>query len=244
MLSKEAANYIINAVHSGLNIAVIGATGTGKTTFLKTLCELHDPIAFRQVIVEDTRELSIFPNHPNPNVVYLNTRLGNNDGLTEINQSECVANSLRMRPDSISLGEARKGEVFDFLSAMSTGHGYGKLSFHADGPKFVNQRLTFMASMNPACSFVPLSQVAQMVALSINIIVYIEIEHGKRHIESITEHTGIVNYPQPNVFSPEQNTVFQWNHETDEMDFINDTVFKKQFARKGISADTLYQGRI
>ena len=54
------------AVENSLNVVTVGGTGSGKTTFSKTLIDLY-PIDRRLITVEDAHELTT-PNHPNSEV--------------------------------------------------------------------------------------------------------------------------------------------------------------------------------
>jgi type IV secretion system protein VirB11 len=64
--SRQYAEFFRKAVHYKKNVVVSGATGSGKTTFMKSLVN-HIPDSERLVTIEDARELFI----TQPNAVHL-----------------------------------------------------------------------------------------------------------------------------------------------------------------------------
>ena len=101
------------------DLAVVGGTGSGKTTLLNAL-STEIPMGERIVTIEDSAELK-FARHPH--VVRLEAREASIEGEGAVTIRDLVANSLRMRPDRIVVGEVRGGEAIDMLSAMQTGYG-------------------------------------------------------------------------------------------------------------------------
>lgn len=113
-LEQEAAQFLHWAVASRRSIAVLGGTGSGKTTLLNAL-SLSIPTEERIITIEDSLELK-FSEHPQ--VVRLEARHQNAEGLGEVTIRSLVVDSLRMRPDRIIVGECRGGEALDMLTAM------------------------------------------------------------------------------------------------------------------------------
>ncbi|MEK6578749.1 MAG: ATPase, T2SS/T4P/T4SS family, partial [Bdellovibrionota bacterium] len=115
-LDRRIAYFLNVCVMGRRNILISGGTDTGKTTLLNALAQFI-PKPERIVSIEDSVELAI--NHPNS--VRLQTK-PISPSSPPINARELVANALRMRPDRIIVGECRKGEAFDMLQAINTGH--------------------------------------------------------------------------------------------------------------------------
>ena len=113
-LDKNTAEFLSNLVKSGYNIFISGGTGSGKTTFLNALSE-YIPEDDRVITIEDSAELNI--SHVK-NLVSLETRNKNIEGLGEIDMSMLIKASLRMNPDRIIVGEVRGKEALDMLQAM------------------------------------------------------------------------------------------------------------------------------
>lgn len=128
------------AVLRRCNIAVSGGTGSGKTTLLNSLsCVI--PHSERIVTIEDSAELR-FTSHPH--VVRLEARSRNAEGAGEVTIRDLVANSLRMRPDRIIVGECRGSEALEMLQAMNTGHDGSLTTLHSNSPTEAVDRLVTM----------------------------------------------------------------------------------------------------
>lgn len=110
-------------VENKLNFVTVGATGSGKTTFLKTLIDLF-PAERRIMTIEDAHELTT-PNHPN----YVHLLFG-----PKVSAKAILASAMRMKPDHIFLSELRGDEAWDYMLALNSGHGGSVTSIHANGP--------------------------------------------------------------------------------------------------------------
>ncbi len=130
-------------VKARLNIVISGGTGAGKTTLLNTIAQVI-PNTERIITIEDSAELQISLE----NVVPLETRPKNLEGQGEISQRDLVTNALRMKPDRIIIGECRRGEAFDMLQAMNTGHDGSLTTVHANNPREALSRLQNMVLMS------------------------------------------------------------------------------------------------
>ena len=117
-VTQEAAEFLKKLVIAGYNILISGGTGSGKTTFLNALSQ-YIPKTERIITIEDSAELQI---RGIPNLVSLETRNANAEGVKEISIRDLIKTSLRMRPDRIIVGEVRGAEAIDMLQALNTGH--------------------------------------------------------------------------------------------------------------------------
>ena len=117
-LSQEAAKFLEVLVEAKYNIFISGGTGSGKTTFLNALSQ-YIPDDERIITIEDSAELQLLNAE---NVVRLETRNANTEGVEAITIRDLIKTALRMRPDRIIVGECRGEEALDMLSAMNTGH--------------------------------------------------------------------------------------------------------------------------
>src|SRR6204780_4140110 len=116
-ISAEMMQILAAAVKAKISILISGGTGAGKTTFMNILSSFI-PKTERIVTIEDAAELQL----KHEDVVRLETRPANVEGLGAVRQRQLLINSLRMRPDRIIIGEVRGDEAFDMLQAMNTGH--------------------------------------------------------------------------------------------------------------------------
>src|SRR5580698_1958620 len=101
-VSAEMLQILAAAVKARISILISGGTGAGKTSFLNILSGFI-PESERLVTIEDAAELQL----QQQNVVRLETRPPNVEGLGAVRQRQLLVNSLRMRPDRIIIGEVR-----------------------------------------------------------------------------------------------------------------------------------------
>ena len=139
-LTAAQAESLSTEVAAGSNIAISGATGTGKTTLLGSLLALVSERE-RILVLEETRELPVVGGH----VVSLLTRLPNAEGAGGIDLADLVRASLRMRPDRLVIGEVRGAEALALLGALNTGHRGSLVTVHASSTGRVVDRLVSLA---------------------------------------------------------------------------------------------------
>lgn len=120
------------------SVLIVGVTGSGKTTLAGALLAQR-PATDRIVIVEDVSELT--PDHPH--CVHLTSRAPNPDGGGAVSLQRLVTEALRMRPDSLVVGEIRGDEIVPFLAAVTAGH-HGIATVHARNLDEVIPRLTML----------------------------------------------------------------------------------------------------
>ena len=160
------------------DLAVVGGTGSGKTTLLNAL-STEIPMGERIVTIEDSAELK-FARHPH--VVRLEAREASIEGEGAVTIRDLVANSLRMRPDRIVVGEVRGGEAIDMLSAMQTGHDGSLTTLHAGSEEEAVVRLTLLARYGIN---LPSELIEDQIALALDGIVMSERRpDGRRFVSS------------------------------------------------------------
>jgi pilus assembly protein CpaF len=184
-ISQQMLNVLAAAVKARISILISGGTGAGKTSFLNILSGFI-PETERLVTIEDAAELQL----QQDNVVRLETRPPNVEGLGGIRQRQLLINSLRMRPDRIIVGEVRGEEAFDMLQAMNTGHEGSMATIHANTSRDAMMRLESMVAM--ANVNIPERSVRQQIASAIGIVVQLSrMSDGTRKCVNISEVTGL-----------------------------------------------------
>jgi len=180
-INKQMAHFIQACIRARLNILISGGTGSGKTSTLNALARCI-PEGERLVTIEDTAELQL----ASSNLVSLETRPPNIEGIGEVNIRTLVRNALRMRPDRIIVGEVRGPEAFDMLQAMNTGHPGSLTTVHANSPADAVRRLESMVLM--AGLDLPQPAIREQVANSLDLILQQDrLPGGKRKVVSIAE---------------------------------------------------------
>lgn len=184
-ISPEMMELLAAAVRARISILISGGTGAGKTTLLNILSR-YIPKQERIVTIEDAAELQL----AQENIVRLETRPPNVEGLGAIRQRQLLINSLRMRPDRIIIGEVRGEEAFDMLQAMNTGHEGSMATIHANSTRDALSRLESMVAMTNLN--LPERTVRQQMASAIAIVVQVSrLSDGTRKVVNISEITGM-----------------------------------------------------
>lgn len=186
-LTEEAAELLKVLVRSGYNIFISGGTGSGKTTFLNALSQ-YIPREERIITIEDSAELQLVDK---PNLVRLETRNANTEGVVPIAIRDLIRTALRMRPERIVVGECRGAEALDVLQAMNTGHDGSLSTGHANSCRDMLSRLETMVLMGMD---LPLPAIRSQIASGIDILVHLgRLRDKSRRVLSIAEITGMAN---------------------------------------------------
>lgn len=184
-LSAEAAEFLKQLVIARYNIFISGGTSSGKTTFLNALSQ-YIPREERIITIEDSAELQLLDK---PNLVRLETRNANTDGVKPIAIRDLIKTALRMRPERIIVGECRGAEALDMLQAMNTGHDGSLSTGHANSCVDMLSRLEMMVRMGMD---LPISAIRSQIASGIDILVHLgRMRDGSRHVLMIAEVIGI-----------------------------------------------------
>lgn len=183
-LTQEAAEFLDIAVKLKKNIAISGGTGTGKTSMLNALSG-SIPKDERIIVIEDSSELKL----NQPHTLYLEAQPARPGGRAAITIRELFANSLRMRPDRIVVGEVRRGEALDMLQAMIAGHAGAMTTVHASEPKSALTRLEMLSMQSDVA--LPAEVAKMQVAAAIDLVIQIHRDgNGHRRVSRITEIDG------------------------------------------------------
>lgn len=183
-IDRKMATFLHACVQGKLNIVVSGGTGSGKTTLLNVLLSFV-PKGERVVTIEDTPELVV----GHFNSVRLQTK-PQTPTSAPISARELVANALRMRPDRLVVGECRRGEAFDMLQAMNTGHEGSMTTLHANSARDALGRLETLCLL--AGLDLPLVAIRKQIASAVDLVIHIKrFRSGKRRVLSVSEVSGI-----------------------------------------------------
>ncbi len=185
-LSEEAKEFLEVCVVLRKNLLIAGGTGTGKTVLLGALSRAI-PEQERIVVIEDTSELRLIQSH----CLYLEARHGGAEGRGGLGVRELFANSLRMRPDRIIVGEVRGGEALDMVQSMLSGHSGAMSTIHANTALDALIRLETLSLMSDVQ--LPVHVARAQVASAIHLVVQISrfSEDGSRKVTRITEAAGL-----------------------------------------------------
>lgn len=157
------------AVRGRLNLAIVGNTGSGKTSFMKALCR-YIPAAERIVTIEDVREL--FIGHIE-NCVHLIYSKGGH-AQARVTPADLIASTMRMRPDRVLLAELRGSEAYDFLKLLTTGHSGSITSYHASSAAVAMDRFALMAREHPEASAWDDVALRRLLSMTIDVVAHME----------------------------------------------------------------------
>lgn len=221
-ITKEAAEFLEKLVIAGYNIFISGGTGSGKTTFLNALSNFI-PKDERIITIEDSAELQIVGID---NLVRLETRNSNTEGLNAITIRDLIKSALRMRPSRIIVGEVRGTEAIDMIQSLNTGHS-GLSTGHANSAKDMLSRLETMILMGMD---MPLNAVRRQLTSAIDIIVHLgRLRDKSRRVLEISEITDFIDgeiivspiYEFEETGEEESGKILGGLNKTGELKFIN-----------------------
>lgn len=186
-LTPEIAEVLEAAVKARLNIIVAGGTSSGKTTLLRAL--LYEvPRNERIITIEDTAELNIGQDSANhPNVVEMETRQANVEGVGQITMMELTRECLRMSPDRVVIGEVRGAEALYMLKAMSQGNDGSMCTIHAKSARDVADRVRGYCAEGVAN--LPVSVIDGFYGSAVDLVLHLRVdpETKRRLVTSIVE---------------------------------------------------------
>lgn len=176
---RDYAGFFRSAVNYRKNIVVSGATGSGKTTFMKSLVD-HIPAGERLITIEDARELFM----QQPNVVHLLYSKGGQSS-SNITAKSCMEACLRMKPDRIILAELRGDESFYFIRNCASGHPGSITSCHAGSTAQTWDQLALMVKASNEGAGLEFGIIQRLLRMTIDIVVHIKAHAGRRYITGI-----------------------------------------------------------
>ena len=220
-------------------VSILGQSGCGKTTFLNALSQFI-PREERIITIEDSAELQLIDK---PNLVRLETRNANTEGVLPITIRDLIKTALRMRPNRVIVGECRGAEALDVLQAMNTGHDGSLSTGHANSCKDMLSRLETMVLMGME---LPLPAIRSQIASGIDILIHLgRMRDKSRKVLSITEIAG---YEENNIIlndiyrfeeeKAEENTVHE-NTVHRAMEKVGDLIHTEKMIRAGYCLDGL-----
>jgi type IV secretion system protein VirB11 len=156
------------AVKHKLNVVTVGGTGSGKTTFSKTLIDLY-PKHKRLFIIEDEHELDT-PEHANAVHLLFSPKFS---------AKSVLASCMRLKPDHIFLTELRGDETWDYLMALKSGHSGSVTSIHANDCRGALYKIGSYIKQSEVGKGLDLDYIMREVYTTIDVVVFFENTHLK-----------------------------------------------------------------
>lgn len=177
-ITKDALDYLKEAVMNLSNIMVSGLPGAGKTEFIKFLTLFIDANA-RVITIEDSRELHYEDLHPTRDSVSLKVSEG-------FDYEQAIKASMRQRPNWLLVSEVRGSEVNDLLKSISTGT-HLLSTIHAKSAKDIPKRMLYMMEGIDKSSSSFLAQLYDAIDIGVHIEHRVSSEGVVRYIREIVE---------------------------------------------------------
>lgn len=178
--SADWPAYLELAVRARKTILVSGATGSGKTSFARSLIA-QIPAEERLITIEDVRELD----PPQRNLVSLVWSRGG-QARASLGPGDLLEAALRMRPDRILLGEVREGaSAFHLLRNVASGHPGSIATIHAGSADLALDQLCLLTKETSAGRDLPREDVRALFDKLIDIIVQLERRAGVFHVTEV-----------------------------------------------------------
>lgn len=175
-------------VRARRNVLITGGTAIGKTTLLRALASAI-PSWERLVTIEDVFELGLGEDADvHPDVMAMQAREPNLEGVGEISLSDLVWQSLRMSPDRVIVGEVRGPEVIPLTNAMSMGNDGSMGTLHSSSSRGAFLKLAAYAVQGP--ERLPVEATNLLVASALHFVVHLDKPRddlSKRVVSSIRE---------------------------------------------------------
>lgn len=211
VLNEKVLEFLRLAVVNKQNLIISGGTSSGKTTILNCLASyISEDESI--VTIEDPAELQL----QHTNVRRLEAKPPT-ENSPEITLRELVADALRMAPKRIILGECRKGETFDMLQAMNTGHLGSMTTAHANSAWLLGNRLINMVQM--AKMDLPRDSIVEQIASAVDFFIHITKERGgRRRLDHICEVQG-TKRNEEGLLLVALNLLWQYNPKKDDFEY-------------------------
>lgn len=200
-ISAEMMQYLSNIMKARANVLLCGGTGSGKTATLEALIGEKDPNEC-VVTVEDTRELLLKRTNWR---AMKSKKSGSGIQESDVDIRKLVKTALRMRPDSIIVGETRDATAYDILFAMNSGHDGCATTVHANDTSQALSKFEMLAKLAKD-EAPPTDALREIIIDCFDVVINIgRTPLGARKIMSIDE---VVGYNEKD-HSYEMNNVFR-----------------------------------
>ncbi|MCK8373825.1 P-type DNA transfer ATPase VirB11 [Erwinia amylovora] len=180
--ARDYESFLDMAVKNRLNVVLSGATGSGKTTFMRSLMQLI-PQDERLISIENVNEARLYETHPNVVPLFYSA---NNQGKSNVTQQLLLESALRMRPDRVFCAELIKGdEAFYYLRNVNSGHPGSMTTMHSESADLAIEQLGLFIKESQSGQTLAREDIRKLLFMCIDVVVQIKRHNGRRYISEI-----------------------------------------------------------
>ncbi|EEW2040090.1 P-type DNA transfer ATPase VirB11 [Escherichia coli] len=172
--------FVEKVIEYGKSVFIVGETGSGKTTYMKTLLK-YIPENLRIITIEDNPEIKFYQ-HKNYVHLYYPAD-GGEDAI--VTPTRLIRACYRMNPDRILLAEVRGGEAWDCLKIIGSGHEGLVTSLHAGSPADCITGIIDRCYENTACKGMPYDVLLRKVLNCVDVIISVDVKGNVRRAGEI-----------------------------------------------------------
>ncbi|MEP9672888.1 ATPase, T2SS/T4P/T4SS family [Xanthomonas euvesicatoria] len=166
LAAGDLVSFFRLAVRSKRNIAVSGKTGSGKSTFTRTLL-MEVPAEERVLLMEDVHEVTSDRQHEIGYMMY-----GSQEGRVSV--SECLKACMRLSPDRIFMTELRDDAAWDYLAGANTGHPGSIFSTHAENAEATPTRIATLVKASEVGRLLDYEVIMKTINTTLDVIVFMK----------------------------------------------------------------------
>ena len=162
--------FLARSVRTRQNAVVSGATGSGKTSFIRALIELI-PQWERLITVEDTPEMPL-RNHPNSQALFYRREGHVGERVVGATAKQVLQAVMRKTPHRVLLAELRGDETFYYVqNVLNSGHPGGITTVHANSPTEAFMRIALLIKASEEGRSLALDEILRLLHTLVHVVV-------------------------------------------------------------------------